>query len=76
MSPKREAFSLDDLIFFSPGENDFDKAFYICLEEMKKRAARLGADAVIYMRQGMELDTVMFQFFYMQVYGTAVRMRT
>lgn len=75
-SKKREGFSLDRLIFFSVGENDFDKAFYICIEEMKKRAARLGADAVIYVRQQMELDTIGFQFFYVQAYGTAVRMRT
>ncbi len=35
----------------------------------------LGADAVIAMRQDIDLDTEGFQFFYLQMYGTAVRFK-
>ncbi len=58
---------------YSAGQNDFEKAFFIATEELKKRAKILGADAIICMRQNMNLDTNMFQFFYLQMYGTAVR---
>ena len=60
---------------FSVGQNDFDKAFFIAIEELKKRAARMGADAVIGMRQDIDLDTVGFTYFYLQMYGTAVKFR-
>jgi uncharacterized protein YbjQ (UPF0145 family) len=58
---------------FSVGQSDFDKAFFIAVQELKKRAAMVGADAVIGMRQDIDLDTSGFQFFYLQMYGTAVR---
>lgn len=58
---------------FSAGQNDFDKAFYISVEELKKRAAMLDADAIIGMRQDIDMDTNTFQFFYLQMYGTAVK---
>ena len=58
---------------WSVGQNDFEKAFYIAIEELKKRAAILGADAIICMRQDIDLDTNGFAFFYLQMYGTAVR---
>lgn len=32
---------------YSVGQNDFDRAFYIAVEELKKQAARIDADAVI-----------------------------
>lgn len=38
-------------------QSDFDKAFFIAVQELKKRAAFIGADAIISMRQNMELDT-------------------
>jgi len=60
---------------WSAGHSDFDKAFYIGVEELKKRAARLGADAIIFMRQDIDLDTSGFQYFYLQLYGTAVRFK-
>lgn len=60
---------------FSVGQNDFDKAFFIAVEELKKRAARMGADAVIGMRQDIDLDTNAFTYFYLQMYGTAVRFK-
>lgn len=58
---------------WSVGQSDFEKAFYIAIQELKKRAALLQADAIIGMRQDIDLDTNGFTFFYMQMYGTAVR---
>lgn len=58
---------------WSVGQNDFEKAFYIATEELKKRAAILEADAIICMRQDIDLDTNGFAYFYLQMYGTAVR---
>jgi len=58
---------------WSVGQTDFEKAFFVSVEELKKRAELLGADAVIAMRQDIDLDTTGFSFFYMQMYGTAVK---
>jgi hypothetical protein len=58
---------------WSVGHSKFDRAFYIGVEELKKRASRLGADAIIFVRQDIDLDTSGFQYFYLQIYGTAVR---
>ncbi|MGH2396287.1 MAG: heavy metal-binding domain-containing protein [bacterium] len=60
---------------FSVGQSDFEKAFFIAVQELKKRAAILGANAVIGMRQDIDLDTNTFQFFYLQMYGTAVEFK-
>jgi uncharacterized protein YbjQ (UPF0145 family) len=60
---------------FSAGQNDFDKAFFVAVEEIKERAKLLGADAIIGLRQDIDLDTSGFQFFYLQMYGTAVKMK-
>ena len=58
----------------SVGQNEFEKAFFIATEELKKRAKILGADAVICMRHDIDLDTNNLQFFYLQMYGTAVKL--
>ena len=58
---------------WSVGQSDFEKAFFIATEEIKKRAEMVGADAVICMRQDIDMDTNGFQFFYLQMYGTAVK---
>ena len=58
---------------FSVGQTDFEKAFFVAVQELKKRAALLGADAIVAMRQDIDLDTTSFQFFYLQMYGTAVK---
>jgi uncharacterized protein YbjQ (UPF0145 family) len=42
---------------FSGGQNDFDKAFYIAVQELKSRAEILNADAIVSMRQDIDLDT-------------------
>ena len=58
---------------WSVGQTDFEKAFYIATEELKKRAQMLGADAIIGLKEDTDLDTQGFQFFYMQMYGTAIK---
>lgn len=58
---------------WSVGQTDFEVAFYVAVQEIKKRAAMLGADAVVCMRQDIDIDTNAFQFFYLQMYGTAVK---
>ena len=58
---------------WSVGQSDFDKAFFISVKELQKRASMLGADAVICMRQDIDIDTNHFQYFYLQMYGTAVK---
>ena len=58
---------------WSVGQNDFEAAFFIATEELKKRAKMVGADAVICMRQDIDMDTNGFAYFYLQMYGTAVK---
>lgn len=58
---------------FSVGQGQFEMAFFVAVQELKKRANILGADAIICMRQDIDLDTTGFQYFYLQIYGTAVR---
>lgn len=60
---------------FSVGQSDFEKAFFVAVQELKKRASLIGADAIICMRQDIDLDTNTFQFFYLQMYGTAVKIK-
>ena len=57
------------------GQEDFQYAFYIACEEIKKMAKKMGADAVIGMRQDIDIDTNGFSYFYLQMYGTAVRLK-
>ena len=58
---------------WSASQNSWKMAFYICLEELRKEAAAIGADAVVGMRMDIDLDTNGIQYFYMQMYGTAVK---
>lgn len=60
---------------WSVGQNDFEAAFFIATEEIKKRAEMVGADAVICMRQDIDMDTNGFAYFYLQMYGTAVKFK-
>jgi len=55
------------------GGSAFEFAFFAAVEEIKKRAAMLGGDAVVYMRQDIDLDRDAVQYFHLQMYGTAVR---
>ena len=58
---------------YSVGQNDFEKAFFVATQELKKRALMIGGDAVVSMRQDIDLDTSGFQYFYLQMYGTVVK---
>lgn len=58
---------------WSVGQSDFEAAFFIATEELKKRAEMVGADAIICMRQDIDMDTNGFAYFYLQMYGTAVK---
>jgi hypothetical protein len=60
---------------FTAGQNDFDKAFFIAVQELKSRASILKADAIVSMKQDIDLDTNGFQHFYLQMYGTAVKFK-
>jgi uncharacterized protein YbjQ (UPF0145 family) len=57
----------------SVGQTDFDKAFYIAVKELSGRARTIGANAIIHMKQDINLDTNGFQYFYLQMYGTAIK---
>ncbi len=57
----------------SVGQNDFEKAFFVSVEELKQRARLLGGNAIINMRQDIDLDTNGFTYFYFQMYGTVVK---
>ena len=65
--------NMQDRDLLGNGHSNFDQAFFIAVQELKMRAALLGADAVVGMRQDIDLDTNGFQHFYLQMYGTAVR---
>ncbi len=58
---------------YSVAQNDFEKAFFVATQELKKRALMLGGDAVVSMRQDIDLATSGFQYFYLQMYGTVVK---
>ncbi len=58
---------------WNAGQNDFDSAFFCATQELRIRAERLGGDAVISMRQDIDMDTNAFTYFYLQMYGTAVK---
>ena len=58
---------------WSVGQSDFEKAFFVATEELKKRGEMVGADEIICMRQDIDMDTNGFAYFYLQMYGTAVR---
>ena len=74
MSPERTDWGF---LFgeWSVGQSDFEKAFFVATEELKKRAAMVGADAIIGMRQDIDIDTNGFAYFYLQMYGTAVKLK-
>ena len=60
---------------WSVGQSDFEKAFFIATEELKKRGEMVGADAIICMRQDIDMDTNGFAYFYLQMYGMAVKFK-
>jgi hypothetical protein len=50
-----------------------EKAFYIAGEEIKEKAEKLGADAVVVMRYETDILSTNNSDFYLQMYGTAVK---
>lgn len=54
-------------------DSRFEKAFYVAIRELKEIARKMNADAIIGMRQDVRLDPNAHQYFYLQLYGTAVR---
>lgn len=60
---------------WSVGANDFDKAFFISIQELKERAKIVNADAIIFMRQDIDIDSNHIGNFYLQMYGTAVKFK-
>ncbi len=65
------------LLFYewSANKDDFEKAFFMATEELKRKAFMLGGDAVIHMKQDIDLDTNGFQYFYLQMCGTTVKIK-
>ena len=58
---------------YSVGQKLFEPAINIATQELKKRAVILGGDAVIFMRQDIDIETENINNFYLQMYGTAVK---
>lgn len=56
----------------SDKDSRYDKAFYISLEEMKKKAKLIGADAIIGLRHSM-IFPINRDTFDLHTYGTAVK---
>jgi hypothetical protein len=53
----------------------FPAAFEVCVEGIRRACFALGGDAVVAMRQDIDIDNSVtgVPFFYMQMYGTAVK---
>ena len=58
---------------FPQHTTQFERAFYMAVEELKLAVKSIGGNGLIYLRQDIDLDTTGFQFFYLQMYGTAVK---
>jgi len=57
------------------GQGNFELAFFISVEELKQRTEMLGGDGVIFMRQDIDLSFEAIQYFSLQMYGTAVKIK-
>ena len=56
------------------GQQSFDLAFYMSIAEMKLRASELGGNAIVGLKIDFDLDTTNFGCFYLQMYGTVVKL--
>ena len=74
-SLKKQGAVTEDLLYaeWILGQNEYEAAFFIATEELKKRAEMLGANAIIYFRQNTDLDSET-NGFCLYLYGTAVRL--
>jgi uncharacterized protein YbjQ (UPF0145 family) len=68
---KKQGTMTERRSFWDMTQTDFEKAFFIANQELKKRAAALGGDAVVFMRQ--DIDMINSAEFSLQMYGTAVK---
>jgi uncharacterized protein YbjQ (UPF0145 family) len=56
-------------------QSALDQASFVAVQELKQRAATLGGDAIIGLRQDFALDSMSSQLFFLQMFGTAVKIR-
>ncbi|MBQ3009625.1 MAG: heavy metal-binding domain-containing protein [Oscillospiraceae bacterium] len=59
----------------SVGQWQFDDAYYYSIAELKLRCAEMGGDAVVGMSMDFDLDTNNAAAFYLQMHGTAVKLK-
>ena len=57
------------------GQGSFDMAYYICVAELKLRCAEMGGNAIVGMHMDFDLDTTNWGGFYIQMHGTAVKLK-
>ena len=67
--------ALHSLFVNTPGNSEFHKAFFIGVGELQEMALKIGADAIVGVKIDFDLDTAGFQYFYFQMYGTAVKLK-
>jgi|GEM_PF-3113706 len=56
------------------GQQSFDPAFYMSIAEMKLRAHKMGGDGIVSYKIDFDLDTTNWGAFYLQAYGTVVKL--
>lgn len=73
-SLKKQGIVTDDVLYadWILHRGEFEAAFYIATEELKKHAEMLGANAIIYLRQNTDLEPETNAFF-ITLCGTAVK---
>lgn len=71
-SPSR-AGAADFTLIFNEASQTFDQVFLLTSQELRRRAAALGAHAVIEMRHDVDLAASDRDCVYVDVTGTAVR---
>ena len=59
----------------SVGQWQFDDAYYYALAELKLRCAEMGGNAIVGMNMDFDLDTNNVAAFYLQMHGTAVKLK-
>ena len=59
----------------SVGQWQFDDAYYYSIAELKLRCAEMGGDAIVGMSMDFDLDTNNAAAFYLQMHGTAVKLK-
>lgn len=84
ISQRKASGQLDDekfslwAIFESAGDiganqQQYETVFYIGIQELRKKCALVGGNAIVGLRYDADLDTNLWNHFYIQMYGTAVK---